>query len=87
LGVAVFLHQSGVAKGGLHWVEIFALEIFNEGEFELVGWGELLPENDRDFFQACEACCSEAALSSDENEIAVAVWVHHKGAENAMFLD
>src|ERR1043166_9227736 len=79
------LHQLRVALGLFHRIEVFALEILDERQFEhcpVIGCAK----NDRHLRQTQQLGGPPAAFAGDELEVAVAL-AHDEGLDDALFRD
>jgi hypothetical protein len=85
LGELELGNELGVALGLFDGIEVFALEIFDQGEFEngaVVG----LADDDRDFGQAGQLGGAPAAFAGDEFQVSAA-FAHDERLNDALLFD
>src|SRR5260221_4403500 len=79
------LDQLGIAERLFEWIEVFALEIFDQRQFQHRGVVRF-PDDGRDFLQADQLGRAPAALSGDQFEKATSL-AHDERLNNALLFD
>ena len=88
LAVVEFFHQREIASRFLDGVEVGALHVFDDGEFERLRVGRL-DNRDRHFVEPCALRRAPAAFAGDDLELVVAAGdgAHDDRLNDTAFLD
>lgn len=86
LGEVKFFDESLVGDGAFHGGDVFALNVFDDGDFErgLAGGSS---DDDGDGFESSDFGGAEAAFTGDEFELVIAEGSDDEGLKDAEFSD
>ena len=86
MGVVEFADEALQALRFFEWVEVFALDVFDQGERECVFVVHFFDENG-DFVQSGDACGAVASFTGDDFVAPFGDGAHDDGLHQALFFD